>query len=243
VNSIVPPIGVLSCEQEVTIGYALKQGARFHDHDRLAQSGNAGMRLYVATRDFRAAEHEVLGEEMWRFDTVHWSGADLSTGELKRSIGHWNPIDQEEDFLCRSGNVWMLFHAQEGQDVFLVGLHAGESVSAHPGWWHLTYVESADAVVENSYSFIRPRRAGKYQSDSTRLPRITLVRLEDGAVGAFNPRRTAMRLHIRQGDGRHGSLDSVIASRSGNRGRAANIDAGSSSWNVRLIEPASICRL
>ena len=142
----------------------------FYDEPRLRASAQAHDQvLYRAERDARPAR-TVLGADgsphTWRLDRVTYPEDDLPTGELARSVGHWNPPGQSEIFEVIQGEIIVLTAMRTGP-VELVRCQEGCAVSLRPGTWHLTYVQRGPAVVANIYTDLVRPAAGKYFRGST----------------------------------------------------------------------------
>jgi hypothetical protein len=159
----------LYTQRAVKIHYALEHGY-FYQSDLLRATTTGCDVLYIAERDFRPPTDRGYSDS-WRFDRVHWSGHDLPTGELKRSIGHWNPPDQAEHFLCTEGLVYLIFALEPGFSMGIVRCTVGEAVFLSRGAWHQTFAETERAAVENRYSYTllgeRPKQ--KYEHNGLRV--------------------------------------------------------------------------
>jgi len=108
--------------------------------------------LYEAERDVVPSSDAVDLDGSWRVDRVVYPGADLPTGELNRSTGHWNPADQWEIFEVECGEIVLLVR-MPGPDKPVELIHCGQGhvVVLEPGAWHLTYVPGESATVCNAY--------------------------------------------------------------------------------------------
>lgn len=138
---------------------------------------------YAAVRDAAAPVPMPARGETWHLDRVHFRGEDLPTGELNRSVGHWNPADQVEVFEVESGAVVIVVREpRPGAPVWLVRAAVGSTVSVPPGSWHLTYVPDGPATVTNVYSRRAEPPAGKY---FTRPPVRCGLRRVDGIPAVF----------------------------------------------------------
>lgn len=138
-----------------------------HDEPALREHLHSGDRpLYTADRDVVPAR-EVRGVDgvmrTWRLDRVEYAGSDLPSGELNRSVGHWNPSDQWELFHVEKGEVIIVIRPVGGP-VRLVRGAEGDLVAVEPGGWHLTYVLAGPAVVANIYSVPAEPPTEKYFS-------------------------------------------------------------------------------
>jgi hypothetical protein len=90
----------------------------------------------------------------------------LSTGDLGRSVGHWNPPGQSEIFEVSQGEIVVLTTLGTGP-VELIRCPQGSAVRLRQGSWHLTYVLRGPAVVANIYTEAVRSAAGKYFSGPT----------------------------------------------------------------------------
>lgn len=130
----------------------------FHDEPGLRAAVAAEDHvLYRAERDVLPGRPGLLdggdGPRQWRLDRVRYPAADLPTGELNRSTGHWNPVEQWEVFQVDSGEVVLVVRAPgPGRPIELVRCGPGTVLPLLPGSWHLTYVWRGPAVVTNAYS-------------------------------------------------------------------------------------------
>ncbi|HXS66154.1 MAG TPA: hypothetical protein VN767_25145 [Streptosporangiaceae bacterium] len=142
----------------------------FYDEARLRVSARGRDQvLYRAERDACPARAVVAADGSdftWRLDRVTYPGVDLPTGELGRSVGHWNPPGQWEIFEVLQGEIVVLTTLGPGP-VELVRCRPGSAVCLLPGTWHLTYVLSGPAIVANIYTEPVRRAAGKYFSAPT----------------------------------------------------------------------------
>jgi len=129
--------------------------AFFYDEAALQASARHRDRaLYTAERDVRAPRTVRLprgGVLTWHLDRVHYPAGDLPSGELNRSVGHWNPRDQWEIFSAEQGEVAIVVTSASTGRVELVHCKSGEAACVRPGSWHLTYVLEGPAVVANLY--------------------------------------------------------------------------------------------
>lgn len=167
----------------------------FYCHDDLRSEAPPDSVLYAAIRDFQAPA-EASSSSMWRFDRVTWSGPDFPTGELKRSIGHWNPPTQKEDFLCRRGEIWMCLARPQSDEITVIGASKGQAIPAPSGWWHVTYVSTRTAVVDNRYSNEAVNSEPKY-TKSGPGPFVALLRDPlSGGVVALSMHGTTIRLRV-----------------------------------------------
>lgn len=164
-------------------------GHRAYFHDEPALRAAADRPLYEAERDLLPPRDGVLddgtGPRRWRLDRVRYPAADLPTGELNRSTGHWNPAEQWEVFQVDAGEVVLVVRAPgPGRPTELVRCGPGAVLPLLPGSWHLTYVWRGPAVVTNAYSVPEePERPGeKY---FTRGPLRCGLRREHGRVVVF----------------------------------------------------------
>ncbi|HET7016936.1 MAG TPA: hypothetical protein VFI65_23635 [Streptosporangiaceae bacterium] len=182
-------MGLLTCglAQLLAESDAAPQDARcfFYDETRLRASARVHDQvLYRAERDTRPARTVVAADGSdvtWRLDRVTYPGVDLPTGELGRSVGHWNPPSQWEIFEVLQGEIVVLTTLGSGP-VELVRCHQGSAVCLRPGSWHLTYVLRGPAVVANIYTEPIRRATGKYFSAPT--VRVGL-RLDAGEIVTF----------------------------------------------------------
>lgn len=130
--------------------------AFLYDETRLREAARgAGRILYRAERDVclpRTVTAADGTEVCWRLDRVRYASADLPTGELNRSLGHWNAAHQWEVFEVEHGEVAMVVAVAGTGSADVVCCQAGSLVCLRPGSWHLTYVLSGPAVVSNAYS-------------------------------------------------------------------------------------------
>lgn len=162
---------------------------RVYFHDEPALRRAADRELYRAERDVLPPRDGVFddgaGPRRWRLDRVRYPAADLPSGELNRSTGHWNPVEQWEVFQVDAGEVVLVVRAPgPGRPTELVRCGPGTVVPLRPGSWHLTYVWRGPAVVTNAYSVpVEPERPGeKY---FTRGPLRCGLRRERGEVVVF----------------------------------------------------------
>jgi oxalate decarboxylase/phosphoglucose isomerase-like protein (cupin superfamily) len=129
--------------------------AFFYDEATLRMSARQQDRLlYTAERDVHAPRTVRLpdGDMLtWRLDRVHYPAGDLPSGELNRSVGHWNPQDQWEIFSVEQGEVAVVVTSASTGRVDVVHCTSGEVACVRPGSWHLTYVLEGPAVVANLY--------------------------------------------------------------------------------------------
>ena len=165
------------------------EACRAYFHDEPALRGAGDRELYRAERDVLPPRDGVLddgtGPRRWRLDRVRYPAADLPSGELNRSTGHWNPAGQWEVFQVDAGEVVLVVRAPgPGRATELVRCGPGTVVPLLPGSWHLTYVWRGPAVVTNAYSVPEaPERPGeKY---FTRGPLRCGLRRERGRVVVF----------------------------------------------------------
>jgi len=132
---------------------ALRAAVRTRDH-----------LLYRAERDVwppSRAESDDRPVREWRLDRVRYPVADLPSGELIRSTGHWNPDDQWEIFQVDQGEIVMLVRRPgSARPAELIRCGPGSHVTLLPGSWHLTYVWRGPAVVTNAYNVSTAHRAG-----------------------------------------------------------------------------------
>jgi hypothetical protein len=143
----------------VSLREALELG-HFFDATYLRTAATDNEILYHAMRDMLPPVEDISGR--WRFDRVWWDGGDLPTTELRRAIGHVNPVFQSELFICRSGYAYI---ASRRPETCVIEIHccpAGSAVWLPEGSWHLTWVESQPAVVENCYFVPAQVDAGKH---------------------------------------------------------------------------------
>ncbi|MGB7922427.1 MAG: cupin domain-containing protein [Pyrinomonadaceae bacterium] len=93
-------------------------------------------------------------QRLWRIDAVNYHEGVLPGGELFRSTGHWNPIEQVEIFQVLDGKVFLIFGGRsvDGRNyAFGFALERDEIVVCPPGAWHITYVIAGHALVLNIY--------------------------------------------------------------------------------------------
>jgi hypothetical protein len=139
----------------------------FYDEARLRASARTRDQvLYRAERDACPARTVVAADgsdHTWRLDRVTYPGDDLPTGELGRSVGHWNPPGQSEIFEVIQGEIVVLTTLGTGP-VELVRCPQGSAAWLRQGAWHLTYVLRGPAVVANIYTEPVRSATGKYFS-------------------------------------------------------------------------------
>jgi hypothetical protein len=143
--------------------------------------------LHEACRDIVAPVITAKFGGWWRVDRVHYPGVDLPSGELGRSTGHWNPLDQWEVFEVERGEVMLLVRKPgPGRPIELVHCAAGSVVVLRPGAWHLTYAPAGPASVSNAYtSALDGGHDGKYFSRRSTV-RCGLYR-DGGRVAVYQP--------------------------------------------------------
>jgi hypothetical protein len=143
----------------------------FYDEARLRASiRNHDQVLYRAVRDAcppRTVTAADGSRHTWRLDRVAYPGEELPTGELGRSVGHWNPPSQSEIFEVDQGEIAVLTALDAGGPVELIRCPEGTGVCLKQGSWHLTYVLRGPAVVTNLYTEVARSRTGKYFSGPT----------------------------------------------------------------------------
>jgi hypothetical protein len=130
--------------------------AFFYDEPALRAHPGAGQHvLYEAVRDAAPPHRAATGGEpaLWRLDQVFYPAVPLPSGEMNRSVGHWNPPGQREVFEVQQGRVALLVRRrQPGSAVEMFDCAPGALVPIPPGSWHVTYVLQGPAVVANVYS-------------------------------------------------------------------------------------------
>ena len=109
----------------------------------------------------------------------------MPTGELKRSIGHWNPVEQQEAFLCVEGAVVMLVADRGSAILNVVECGPGDVVVMPPGGWHLTLVVSDAAIVDNCYTHAS-RAIGGFEKYLTGPEPIETTMVRAGPGGALS---------------------------------------------------------
>lgn len=124
--------------------------------------------LYHAHRDILAPRTtDACGDKLtWFADLVTFPAARPlpgPSGELCRSLGHWNSPAQLEIFHCLAGHVLMLHtsasHLGDSRlDYQVCG--PGDHAVVAPGAWHLTVVLAAPAQVFNIYTDLPGRGDG-----------------------------------------------------------------------------------
>ncbi len=161
-------------------------------------------------------EAHIFDELLWRADLVVYTSGVFPTGELYRSVGHWNPLDEWEVFqvcygkaimVCASKDVTKQWHIE------VVECGPGDIYTIKPGTWHLTYPLSDQTVIFNIYSSTIPSTpielgpfVGKYEARSHDGPELTIVQRSaqlqvvwgDGLIEAkapFPPPNSAATLH------------------------------------------------
>lgn len=143
--------------------------------------------LYCAHRDVRGdiagATDRALSAELCPMDSVCYAGGVLATGEIVRSIGHWNPPVQWEIFEVQQGSVAMLLQERPGAQIHLVKGLPGDIYYVTPGSWHTTYVAHGHAVVRNIYPYSSSDATSAKYSSGHKPPAVTLRR---GASGRIN---------------------------------------------------------
>jgi hypothetical protein len=187
----------------------------FYDEARLRASARTRDQvLYRAERDTCPARTVVAAEgarHTWRLDRVTYPGDDLPTGELGRSVGHWNPPGQSEIFEVIRGEIVVLTTLGPGP-VELVRCPPGSAVCLRPGAWHLTYVLRGPAVVANIYTEPVRSAAGKYFS----APAVRVGLRRDGAEIATFTAQPAPTIVWRQAPssqsiiGEHARLEALL---------------------------------
>jgi len=181
--------GVLDSSQAVPAAFR----AYFHDERRLrATVEGVDHVLYRAQRDVLAPRWGVGDHDRpprpWRLDRVFYPAEDLPSGELNRSIGHWNPADQWEVFQVDRGEVVLVVRAPgPGRPTELVRCGTGTVLPVLPGSWHLTYVWQGPAVVTNAYS-VPAEQAAPGKKYFTRGPLRCGLRREGREVLVFRDR-------------------------------------------------------
>lgn len=147
--------------------------------------------LYTAERNVLPPRTTATpeGSVEWRIDRVAYPGVPLPSGELDRSVGHWNPAHQWEVFEVDHGQV-VIVVARPGTPnrVDLVRAPAGAIVSVPRGGWHLTYAPDGPAVVTNMYSTPVGRLPHDDRSKYFRQPalRVGLRRCDGGGTAVFD---------------------------------------------------------
>jgi hypothetical protein len=118
--------------------------------------GDRGLLAPVVDRVLYQARRDVLPPVMmngrrWRSDLVRYEPGALPTGELHRSLGHWNSPAQYEVFETVSGTVLLIVATPQGQVTYQV-CGPGDLAAVPMGGWHLTYVLDGPAFVFNVYA-------------------------------------------------------------------------------------------
>lgn len=103
--------------------------------------------LYVAVRDV-LPERRLL-DRRWQADLLRYVPGVLPSGELHRSIGHWNQSDQVEIFQVLEGEIGM-FVSPPDRPVWYCRAVAGDVLALPLGAWHITYAIDS-ALVFNLY--------------------------------------------------------------------------------------------
>jgi hypothetical protein len=169
---------------------ALRSALRTEDH-----------LMYRAERDVappRTVPHRAGGAVLWRADRVIYGAGDLPTGELNRSVGHWNPGDQWEIFHTDSGCIALVVRPHPDAPVVVVVCSDRQVVAVPPGSWHLTYVFHGPATVTNLYS----RTPGTPDAETKYFSRPTVrvgLRREGGQLVTFGPDEDTARVRWRAG--------------------------------------------
>jgi hypothetical protein len=105
--------------------------------------------LYQACRD--VLPPVVIKGRRWRADLVRYEPGALPTGELHRSLGHWNSPAQYEVFETVTGTVVLIVATPQGRVTYQV-CGPGDLFAVPMGAWHLTYVLDGPAYVFNVYA-------------------------------------------------------------------------------------------
>jgi hypothetical protein len=119
-------------------------------------AGDRGLLAPVLDRVLYQAHRDVfppvlVNGRCWRSDLVRYEPGTLPTGELHRSLGHWNSPAQYEVFETVTGTVLMIVATRLGPVTHQV-CRPGDLVAVPMGAWHLTYVLDGPAFVFNVYA-------------------------------------------------------------------------------------------
>jgi len=143
--------------------------------------------LYEAARDLAAPR--VANARSVRIDRVWYSGRPLPSGELCRSIGHWNNPEQEEVFQLLFGDITMII-AESPDAVVAVRLATpGDLYSVPPGAWHATFA-AEPSMVENIYA--QPLGAETASKYHRREPLLAGYRWLGGQTEPYGLARSAL---------------------------------------------------
>lgn len=169
----------------------------FQSEERLRDEASGDHVLYRARRDIERAFADVGRRCTWRIDQLEISADDLPSGELNRSVGHWNPADQVEVFQIDEGAVVMVLASPGASSVSVLRCPQGSLVALRPEMWHLTYAVEGRAVVSNIYSQSAEKRGAKY---FTRSPVRVGVRRGSNGIEVVVPERSESRLGLDFGE-------------------------------------------
>lgn len=130
--------------------------------------------------------------KVWHLDRVSYSGKPLPSGELNRSLGHWNPASQVELFQVEAGRIIIILASPDLKVIAMTQCSVGELALVPPGYWHLTYALEP-SVVTNIYgdraiatetSAVKDDRRSKYAG---RHPvALALVHIDNPTLRALN---------------------------------------------------------
>ena len=85
-------------------------------------------------------------------DILVYNTGSLSQNEGFRSLGHWNPIDQFEFFVCLRGSVKMLLASPCSKILTSRTISEAQACFLKGGEWHTTYPLDSNSVVINFYN-------------------------------------------------------------------------------------------
>lgn len=124
----------------------------------------------------RFHENGFDGHSDWKIDLVVYCNGLFPTGELYRSVGHWNPLDEWEVFQVYRGEAAIMcanLRQDKTWNIEVKICREGDGCVIKPGTWHLTYPLSGKPIIVNIYSSPsnnseanRPLYPAKYETRS-----------------------------------------------------------------------------